>query len=65
MVLSCHHEDVQNYNLLIGSKSFENVALRKTLTTQNCIHEEVKSRLNVGECLLPFSSEFLFFLNPL
>jgi hypothetical protein len=47
----------QRQSIKIGNRSFESVAkfkyLGATLTDQNCIHEEIKSR----ECLLPFGSE--------
>jgi hypothetical protein len=36
--------------------------LGTTLTDLNCMHEEIKSRLNMGECLLPFCSESFVFL---
>jgi hypothetical protein len=48
MVISQH----QNHSLLIASKPFENVAKFKylgiTVTNQNWIHEEIRSRFNSG-----------------
>jgi hypothetical protein len=42
----------QTHNIKIANRSFEVVAnfeyLRTTLTDQNCMHEEIKSRLNSG-----------------
>jgi hypothetical protein len=42
----------QRQSIKIGNRSFESVAKFKylgiTLTDQNCIHEEIKSRLNSG-----------------
>jgi hypothetical protein len=42
----------QRQSIKIGNRSFESVAklnyLETTLTDQNCIHEEIKSRLNSG-----------------
>jgi hypothetical protein len=42
--MSNHQTTGQNYYIKAGNKSFENVAnfkyLGKTVTNQNCIHEE-------------------------
>jgi hypothetical protein len=42
----------QRQSIKVGNRSFESMAklkyLRTTLTDQNCIHEEIKSRLNSG-----------------
>jgi hypothetical protein len=68
MVVSHHQNACQNKNLLIAKISFENVAkficLETAVRNQNRIHEEIKSRLNMGECLLPFSSESFVFPSP-
>jgi hypothetical protein len=51
-MLSCHHNEGKNQNTKTDNKSFENVAkfkyLQMTVANQNFIHEEIKSRLNLG-----------------
>jgi glycerol-3-phosphate O-acyltransferase len=51
LVLRCQKAG-QRQSIKIGNRSFESVAkfkyLETTLTDQNCIHEEIKSRLNSG-----------------
>jgi hypothetical protein len=52
MIMSRHPNSGQNQNIRIANESFEKVAifkyLRTTLTNQNDIHDEIKSRLNSG-----------------
>jgi hypothetical protein len=52
MLLSRCQNTGQTQSIKIANRSFEDVAnfkyLGTTLTDQNCIHEEVKSRINSG-----------------
>jgi hypothetical protein len=52
IIMSRHPNSGQNQNISIANESFENVAkfkyLGMTLTNQNDIHDEIKSRLNPG-----------------
>jgi hypothetical protein len=52
VILSHHQNSGQNQNIRIVNESFENVAkfkyLGTTLTNKNDIHDEIKSRFNLG-----------------
>jgi hypothetical protein len=52
MIMSHHPNSEQNQNIRIVNELFENVAkfkyLGTILTNQNDIHDEIKSRLNLG-----------------
>jgi hypothetical protein len=52
MIMSRHPNSGQNQNIRIANESFENMTkfkyLGTTLTNQNVIHDEIKSRLNSG-----------------
>jgi hypothetical protein len=52
MIMSCHPNSGQNQNIRIANESFEKVEkfkyLGMTLTNQNDIHDEIKSRLYLG-----------------
>jgi hypothetical protein len=51
-MISRHPNSGQNWTIRIANESFEHVAIFKyfgaTLTNQNDIHDEIKSRLNSG-----------------
>jgi hypothetical protein len=65
MVKSRDQNAGQNSNINTGNKSSEMVEQFKyfgrTLKNQNSIHEEIKSRLELGECLLSFNAEYFVF----
>jgi hypothetical protein len=52
MSVSCNQKIGQKHSIKIANWSFEDVAKFKhkgtTLTDQNCMHEEINSRLNLG-----------------
>jgi hypothetical protein len=69
MIVSCHLNSGQNQNIIrIANESFENVAKFKyfgmTLTDQNDVHEEIKSRLNSGNACY-YSAQNLLSSHPI
>jgi hypothetical protein len=65
MFMSRHQTAGQSNDIRVANKSFEKVAkfkhLGATLTDQNCIHEEIRSRLNSGNaCYHAVQNLFVF-----
>jgi hypothetical protein len=62
MIVSRHPNSGQNQNIRTANESFESVAkfkyLGMTLTNQNDIHDEIKSRLNSGN-VCSYSAQYL------
>ena len=65
MVMSRDQNAGQNHSVRIDNSTFERVEefeyLGTTLTIQNSIREEIKSRLKVRKCLLSFGAESFVF----
>jgi hypothetical protein len=63
--MSRHPNSGQNQNIRIANESFESVVIFKylgtTLTHQNYIHDEIKSRLNSGNACYYYSVQNLLF----
>jgi hypothetical protein len=61
MLLSHYQKTGQKHSIKIADRSFEDVVkfkyLETTLTDQNCMHKEIKSRLNSGNaCYYSFQA---------
>jgi hypothetical protein len=67
MLLSHHQNAGQNHDIKIAIRSFENVTqfkyLGTTVTNQNLIQEEMKTRLNSGNSVQKLSSSHLLYAN--
>jgi len=65
MVMSRDQNVGRNHSVGINNRTFERVQefkyLGTTLTHQNSIAEEIKSRLRLGKCLLSFGAESFVF----
>jgi hypothetical protein len=63
MLISHEQNAGQNYNVKIDNKSFEKVEqfiyLGTTLTNQNCIYEEIKSRVKSRNACYHMMQNFL------
>jgi hypothetical protein len=61
----CHHQNAgQNPNIKLNNKSFKTVAkckcMKMTVANQNYDHEEINSRLNLGNACYQSLESFLF-----
>jgi hypothetical protein len=71
MLVSCSQKIGQKYSINTVNRSFEDVAkvkyLGTTLKDQNCMHEEIKCRLNLGNAcyylVLSLLSSCLLYMN--
>jgi hypothetical protein len=65
MIMSRHPNSGQIQNIRISIQSFEDVAkfkyLGKTLTNQSNVHDEIKSRLNLGNACYHSVQIYFFF----
>jgi hypothetical protein len=56
MLMSHYQKTGRKHGIKLANRSFENVAkfkyLGTTPTDQNCVHEEIRSRLNSGNACL-------------
>jgi hypothetical protein len=63
MLLPCHQNAGQNYDIKIANRYFENVAQFRYLgmitTNENLIQEEIKRRLNLGNAYYHSVQNFL------
>jgi hypothetical protein len=64
MLMSCSQKIGQKHSIKIANRSFEDMAkfkyLKTTLTDQNFVHKEVKSRLNLGNACYHSVQSLLF-----
>jgi hypothetical protein len=63
MLMTFSQKIGQKHSIKIANRSFEDVAkfkyLERTLTDQNCMHEEITSRLNSGNACYHSVQSFL------
>jgi hypothetical protein len=64
MLMSCYQKAGEKHSIKIANRSFEDVAKLKylgtTLTDQNCMHKEIKIRLNTGNACYHLVQSLLF-----
>jgi hypothetical protein len=64
MLMSCYQEVEQKHSIKTANRSFECIASLKyfgtALTDQNCLHGQIKSRLNSGNACYHSVESFIF-----